>query len=256
MSVLTRAIQVAGVAKPIKWCRAGLGWGLVGVIAVAIMSWGAALAAPSHRTYDRVCGRSGQFAGWIESRGSLRESIQPVSNRIVELCDPPLREPLSSMRAMFEWSDCRRGDKDAFGMQNEDGFGWPLTAWYVKVGATYPVPRVQFGDARMYTQNLLFVKSVPGVFEPGPQSWRRGPDATRRVCLPLHPFIPGMIVDSAVMGFALAVLRRFSCKAIAIVRERRGRCASCGYELAGLVGSVCPECGCLVRKASNAATGA
>lgn len=59
--------------------------------------------------------------------------------------------------------------------------------------------------------------------------------------LPLWPLWPGFVLNTVVYGaavwcvmFAPGFVRRAS-------RRKRGRCAGCGYELAGLV--KCPECG-------------
>jgi hypothetical protein len=61
--------------------------------------------------------------------------------------------------------------------------------------------------------------------------------------LPLRPLFPGFVLNAVVFGaFAwvgwqtwLAVRGR--------VRMRRGKCATCGYDLVGVVGPGCPECG-------------
>lgn len=55
------------------------------------------------------------------------------------------------------------------------------------------------------------------------------------------PVWPGILVNAAVYGLALAMAWRTLRRLRAARRIRRGRCASCAYELAGL--EVCPECG-------------
>lgn len=61
-----------------------------------------------------------------------------------------------------------------------------------------------------------------------------------------RPLFPGfLLLVAAVYGLMLAGERslRIPCGIRARRRWRRGCCASCGYDLAGIEGAVCPECG-------------
>ena len=65
----------------------------------------------------------------------------------------------------------------------------------------------------------------------------------RHVALPLRPWLPGLMADTAchaILWWPLiglpGVIRRAR-------RRRRGRCPGCGYDLRGSLGSTCPECG-------------
>jgi len=72
---------------------------------------------------------------------------------------------------------------------------------------------------------------------------RGGSGAARSI--PLYPSWFGFVVDTMVFGSAIwlgdfgrRTARRRS-------RQRRGHCRSCDYDVRGLVGRRCPECGCV-----------
>ena len=55
---------------------------------------------------------------------------------------------------------------------------------------------------------------------------------------------PTMLVAVAVaFAFALVRFALHAKAALSAERRKRGQCASCGYDLAGNVSGVCPECG-------------
>ncbi len=103
--------------------------------------------------------------------------------------------------------------------------GWPLPALR---SVTYEFKRYDNGG--MQPIDARTVGQVQTPF--GPQ--------------PLLPVWPGFVVNTLLFAapwvFALLVMyaagaarRRY--------RRRRGRCIACGYDLRGLSGAVCPECG-------------
>lgn len=58
--------------------------------------------------------------------------------------------------------------------------------------------------------------------------------------IPLRPVLPGMVVNTLVIG-ALIASARWSCSAVVVARRRsRGQCIRCGYEVKDL--PRCPEC--------------
>ena len=61
--------------------------------------------------------------------------------------------------------------------------------------------------------------------------------------LPVLPLWPGFLVDTAFWGGAAFVVWSGPGFVRRRARRRRGRCVRCGYELAGVGGGVCPECG-------------
>ncbi len=64
--------------------------------------------------------------------------------------------------------------------------------------------------------------------------------------LPTSPLLPGVLISwgfwSVVAGAVLACPMAVR-HARAVHRRRRGRCTTCGYDLRGLAGAACPECG-------------
>jgi hypothetical protein len=61
--------------------------------------------------------------------------------------------------------------------------------------------------------------------------------------LPILPLWPGFLVDTAFWGGAAFLVCSVPGFVRRRARRRRGRCVRCGYELAGVGGGVCPECG-------------
>lgn len=61
--------------------------------------------------------------------------------------------------------------------------------------------------------------------------------------LPYRPIWTGLLVDSFVFASAWWVGLTLLGRARRTARRHRGRCAACGYDLAGNVTGTCPECG-------------
>ena len=61
--------------------------------------------------------------------------------------------------------------------------------------------------------------------------------------IPTMP-LPGLAADTILFALAWSAALYAPSAIRRVVRRRRGRCAACGYDLAGLTGGgVCPECG-------------
>ncbi len=76
--------------------------------------------------------------------------------------------------------------------------------------------------------------------------WTNGQKRPESV-LPLVPLWPGFAGNVAVFGLGwLLSIRTVKC-ARRRIRERAGRCPTCRYDLNGLTGGVCPECGSTVK---------
>lgn len=63
------------------------------------------------------------------------------------------------------------------------------------------------------------------------------------ISLPIKPLWLGFGINSVVLGVGTGVLMAAPRWTRRRIRMAQGRCASCGYDLKGLSGGVCPECG-------------
>jgi hypothetical protein len=103
----------------------------------------------------------------------------------------------------------------------------------------------------LYAFNGAFLPSGQWVFP----SWRLGlvrasPPGRGRppyLQLPSLPLWPGFALDAGIYsgawGLVLFMVLSLGRAGKRRMRIARGRCAACGYDLRGLAGGVCPECG-------------
>lgn len=108
----------------------------------------------------------------------------------------------------------------------QDARGWPVLALWCE-----------------WQEGTTFAKLAPVSGGIDLQMRGSGSDETYARALPLRPIWRGLIVDTLVFCaawygvlFAAGSVRRFR-------RGRRGQCLGCGYDLRGLDGGRCPECG-------------
>ncbi|MBL8886506.1 MAG: hypothetical protein JNK16_07590 [Phycisphaerales bacterium] len=123
------------------------------------------------------------------------------------------------------------------------GAGWPFIAFQCDAGLI---------ETRGLVSRKIFARwfGVSGgsdVSELLPQRSRGRWGVTQQTVLPLTPVWAGLGADSVLYGsiwFAIASgvrgVRR-------LWEPRRGCCRGCGYDMAGLHGTMCPECGLLAR---------
>lgn len=78
--------------------------------------------------------------------------------------------------------------------------------------------------------------------------WPVAAASLSRAGLPIQPLPIGLIVDTAFHSAIGFVLIRSSGFVRRKLRQRRGQCASCGYDMSGSDGT-CPECGTEVAQA-------
>ena len=102
--------------------------------------------------------------------------------------------------------------------------GWPMLAWSAEVVEDPPPLRAR-----------------GGVLVPGLGLGATIPNTPQRVLIPLTPILGGLIVDTVFYAVLLAAGVELYRSLRRRVRLARGRCGSCGYDLAGL--DKCPECG-------------
>ncbi len=79
----------------------------------------------------------------------------------------------------------------------------------------------------------------------GQKPYRPGEDGNRS--LPVVPVWGGFLVDAAAFGLVWGLLIVGVRLVGRCVRRARPGCAKCGYDLSGLTGDVCPECGSAVK---------
>ncbi len=114
----------------------------------------------------------------------------------------------------------------------ERASGWPLRAVVERTSAAVPQRGVPGAD-------LSLRVGEPGLFSPA-----RRLSEVSLACLPLWP---GFAVDSAAFTAAWATLLLGVRAVRQRMRLRTGSCVVCRYDLAGLTGGVCPECGSAVK---------
>jgi len=89
-------------------------------------------------------------------------------------------------------------------------------------------------------QVLQWRRSQPSMFGKRTGNY----DPLNRFALPLLPLWPGFLVNTAFYAILLFALARIPRMVRRVMRRRRGRCISCGYDRGGLeTTAACPECG-------------
>lgn len=113
----------------------------------------------------------------------------------------------------------------------ETRFGWPMRCLRYWNDGVYGWGSFGFAAGSTPQRVVGGVTITPG----------KGP--FDRKVLPYEPIPLGLLVNTLVMGgfvFCFGAMRRW---AVRQERRIRGRCEKCGYDLTGVVASVCPECG-------------
>jgi hypothetical protein len=120
-------------------------------------------------------------------------------------------------------------DQTSATVGTDHGFGWPRPAlWYTVHGA--------------YLGNYAIATEIQGGYLLTPPS-TLDVRAYGFRAIPTRPYWPGIIGNTALFAGAWAVLLLMPGLLRRRLRRRRGRCPACGYDLCGLAGSGCPECG-------------
>ncbi len=129
----------------------------------------------------------------------------------------------------------------------------PVTYSVTELAAGWPVLAVSSYE----WEANVFVTGRYGRFTPlrvHPPTWHWGVEVSHlmgaklrgswktELWLPLRPVWPGYVINVAVYGVAAWVVVFGPGVMNRAWRRKRGLCAACGYEVAGIVG-VCPECG-------------
>jgi hypothetical protein len=128
---------------------------------------------------------------------------------------------------------------DSYAAEELEELSLAMVHWYYVDGwaSGFPVPALEH-----VIRNSPATRAMGG--EQGPFVGINWPDGSRSEWLvPAKPLWPGFALDTAFYGgivfllwSAPGFLRRRS-------RLRRGACPACGYDLRGISGGTCPECG-------------
>jgi hypothetical protein len=111
--------------------------------------------------------------------------------------------------------------------------GWPMRALW----CPYTLEPIPSGVWPRRAHSAIILSRATAATRPGRLS-------ARDDALPILPLWPGFAVDTAVFGGLWTVLLFAPGAARRAIRRRRGRCATCGYDLRSLSQmSACPECG-------------
>lgn len=184
-------------------------------------------------SFGRTCRQGVTTRGTVRVRLSNSGTDLVVTEDLVETAKASLLKQAENSTGQrpenpqFE-IDSNAGGRETAWAFEEARSGWPMRTFIersVNVAAYSPLTGVTPPAA-------LGALTPPGAFMP----WGAG---DRQI--PFHPIWPGLLVNTAFYAsliwfgvFRIEVARR-------AYRTQRGRCAECGYELAGF--AKCPECG-------------
>jgi hypothetical protein len=188
-------------------------------------------AVPSGKGYWTFSVRRG--TGWTQIDANASATDLPASTRLD--IDRTLRPPAWSKIAMAQSDDPDSSvDGQAFLRWTDVATGWPMLAlrFRERTASTHLRSGAQ-GQIRVQvtTQYGYEISDRSGLHN----------------ILPLRPVWPGFIVNMLLFAVPPYLLLVLVGSGIAMIqrrrRLRRGCCTACGYDLAGLDGSRCPECG-------------
>jgi hypothetical protein len=119
---------------------------------------------------------------------------------------------------------------DRFGEKQLDWWieyrtGWPWTSWSAK---HFAEPSAE--GVAIRREHFVIVSDPTGFDDEG-------------IVVPYQPVWSGIILNSLVGAAGTWALIFLPSAVRTVRRRRRGRCVACGYDLAGVDGGECPECG-------------
>ena len=189
-------------------------------------------AVPSGQSYWVYSVQGG--VGWLQVDSNASRNDLPDSGPLP--ADRTLRAPAWSKpaTASSDDPDSIMDKQGAYFSWRDTASGWPKLAMRFRKRTAIKTARI---GARFQ------VSSTETIQYGHPIRDRRG----LHNILPLRPIWPGFAVDAllftvpaylalVLVGECAAMLRRWR-------RRRKGLCPACGYDLAGLDGTRCPECG-------------
>lgn len=115
------------------------------------------------------------------------------------------------------------------------------TAYLVRLPQNRTMPGGVADDLSSEPPELSFVSGIRI-----PKGWNAlhfTPYAPEFNLLPIMPIWPGFAINTLIFALVPALLWLPLGPLKRARRRRRGRCVSCGYDLSGITGKSCPECG-------------
>ncbi len=204
---------------------------------------------------------------------SVDLSAAPISVEGVSSADPPAWSFVSYRRpgvwSIFAAAATREKDVRvgmfASGLRTADSFfhhsypyRQPLPEWLPTWSCVRTRPSARFPNTEMIIEeargwpllSLKYEKHWHGGM-PYPANW--GIELGRHrsaawssfavVALPLRPLWPGFAINTIFYAAILSLLTFGPFAARRLIRDKRGRCIKCGYNLRGDLSAGCPECG-------------
>ncbi|MCC6323127.1 MAG: hypothetical protein IT438_17015 [Phycisphaerales bacterium] len=125
---------------------------------------------------------------------------------------------------------------------------WPTddSTWTAMIDARgWPLPALWCGYTYETDANFRVLAAPHGAIEVGGWKTRKGAwSGAYPVALPLRPWWPGLLANSAITAGALVVLVHGPRRIRRWRRRSAGLCTTCGYDLSAIAHAApCPECG-------------
>ncbi len=201
----------------------------VGLAACVLLAWPVALgllrwgqAAHSYNTARPWTTPTGVPCGVRISRLAFSDwfQVRPIRPQDSSL-------PLGDAARVPAWVAAPAAADPWLALVDTGAHGWPLRAFAA--------------------ESWQYSKAVQGSTPPSFERLRWGCTIAAtprgRIILPLRPIWSGLAADTAVFAACSWMLAAVLGGARAALRRSRGCCARCGYDLRGLAGAPCPECG-------------
>ncbi len=118
--------------------------------------------------------------------------------------------------------------------------GWPWLGLHAEQWLDLAVYDQWLSDEPIYLEDLY--DYVGGVLIFVTVNYRGGREKVART-LPMRPLWPGFAINTIFYATILWLVTLGPFTVRRFIRDKRGRCTKCGYDLRGSSGGVCPECG-------------
>jgi hypothetical protein len=163
--------------------------------------------------------------GWSDVMGSRSSTETPADERAIRVlhAEPDLSGSVSRRLRRGDPLPVVRADGEVW--WREYASGWPWRAW-------------RGGDSLVPAPGGHTVRSESTVTFRDPLGWNRF-----GYLVPYGPVWSGIVLNSLVGAIGIWALVVFPAAVRRARRRKRGCCVACGYDLAGVGGGVCPECG-------------